>query len=447
MFDELTNEEIQKTKRVLKFIGRFLRKYLTLFLFSVYVFVMPVAATKDPILGFSVTRGYVIVGIILELLMFYSLTRLVTVYNESEALRFIKSETPIKSFSEKFRFIFGEKENIIELSIAVLLFLILPFTATVPCFEWLFLKEDSGFIEKSVFTLAILGVFFVIYILGYLSAIAFWDTKERQRQSDYNDLSENEQKKLKKTDKSEYHKTFWALVLGYFLGSIGLMFIIPAILMAFSPLLMLLIEPEVYVSIILIIVVPVVYRHVRAYNKRKKFIKDLKELCRRKRYVVSKVKDPYKSLFRPVDGESFNVRIGERKYSCKLIASQKRSRPLYIMKNGMGGWLITFRFINVYLFSYTKTFDFGWESDSKKVIIVNPVPQKVLTPKGTHIVPQEDTDFNIGPNTNTRKPLLTKTKEMSYADELDNGDIIDGYEFYTATGFLNALERDVIDKD
>ncbi len=447
MFDQLTNEEIQKTKRVLGFIGRFLRKYLTLFLFSIYVFVMPVAATKDPILGFSVTRGYVIVGIILELLMFYSLTRLVTVYNESEALRFIKSESPIKRFSEKIRFIFGEKENVIELSAAVLLFLLLPFTATVPCFEWLFLKEGSGFVEKSIFVLGILGIFFVIYLLGYFSAIAFWDTKERKRQADYNDLSENEQNKLKKADKSEFRKTFWALVAGYFLGSIGLMFIIPAILVAFSPLLLLLIEPEVYVSVILIIVVPVVYRHARAYSKRKKFIKELKELCRKKRYVISKIKDPYKSLFRLCEGESFNVRIGERKYSCKFIASKKRSRPLYIMKNGIGGWLITYRFINVYLFSYTKTFNFGWESNSKKVIIVNPVPQKVLTPKGTHIVPQENTDFYIGANTNTRKPLLTKTQEKVYDIELDNGDIVDGYELYTATGFLNALERNVIDKD
>jgi hypothetical protein len=36
---------------------------------------------------------------------------------------------------------------------------------------------------------------------------------------------------------------------------------------------------------------------------------------------------------------------------------------------------------------------------------------------------------------------------LEYATELDNCDIVGGYEYYTATGFLNALERDIIDKD
>ncbi len=447
MFDELTNENIRKTKRVLKFIGRFLRKYLTLLLFSIYVFQMPVLITKDPILGTSVSKEYVIIGIILEFLMFYSVTRLVTVYNEDETLRFINSKSPINTFSEKISFIFGEKENIIELSVFALLFILLPFTATVPCLEWLLLKQDNGFIAKSIFTIAVLGVFLIIYILGYFSAMAFWDTKERRRQVDYNDLAKNEQKQLKRSEKAAYRGTFAALVVGYFLGSIGIMFIIPAILMAFSPLLLLFLEPEVYVSIILIIVIPPIYRHVRAYRKRKQFIKELKELCRRKRYVVSKVKDPFKSLFRPCDGESFNVRIGERKYSCKLIASQKRSRPLYIMKNGIGGWLVTYKFISIYLFSYTKTFNFGWESDNKKVLIVNPVPQQVLTPKGTNVIPEENAEYYLSPKKGSLKPMFMKTQAKEFAVELDNCDIVDGYEFYTATGFLNALERDVIDKD
>ena len=447
MHDHMTSEETEQTKQYLRFAGRFVRKYLTLLLFSIYVFLMPTVLTKDPFLGFTVNKGYVITGTVIALFMFYSVQRLVTVYNAGSANLFLDNGSPITTFKEKIKHILSQKENRLELLIFALLFILLPVKLTVPCLEWLFLNGNEAFIPKALFTLGVLALLLVIYFMAYFSAMTYWDAKERARRDDLKNFSEEERKRYAKAEKKTFKNMFSGIIVGYFLGSIGLMFLLPAIFMAFSPLLILLIEPAVYIPLSLIIIIPPIFRRVRAYRKRKKFFAVLTELCRKKRYILSKIKNPYKSIFGPCEGETFNVRIGEKKYSCKIISSLKRNRDLYIMKNGIGGWFIRWKFISIELFSYTKTFEFGWESDAKKVLIVNPVPKRVLTPKGEHAIPEENTEYYVSQRMGGLKAMVLKTTSQEYATELDNCDIVGGYEFYTATGFLNALERDIIDKD
>ena len=447
MYDELTKEEIEQTKRNFRIARRFVRKYLTLLLFSLYIYWMPILATKDPVLGFRVTKGFVIAGAIVTIFLFYSLTRVITVYNSDATDEFINSETPIKTFKEKLGFIFGRNENKLEIVLATLIYLILPFGATSPCFEWLFIGENGGFVAKAIFTIGMLSGSLIVYVLAHLSAIKFWDSKERKRQADISVMSKGEQKLLNKADKRSYRNMFLLLLVGYFVGSAGLLFFIPALLMMLLPFFLLMVQPEVYITAIVLILFPAVFRHVRAMSKRRKFIKELTQLCKTKKYRLSRIKSPYKSIFRPCLGENFKVSIRDKTYSCKLIASKRRGRPLYIMKNGIGGWLVQWKFISIELLSYTKTFEFGWESNYKKIIIVNPVPQKVLTPKGGSAIPEENTDYYISPKKGGLKPLIMKTTNKEYAVELDNCDIVDGYEFYTATGFINALDRDIIDKD
>ena len=110
--------------------------------------------------------------------------------------------------------------------------------------------------------------------------------------------------------------------------------------------------------------------------------------------------------------------------------------------------MIQWKFISIELLSYTKTFSFGWEADCKKILIINPVPKKLLTPKGTSAIPvDEESEYYISPKSGGLKPMVLKVTPKEPTVELDNGDIIGGYEIYTARAFLNALERDVIDID
>lgn len=201
---------------------------------------------------------------------------------------------------------------------------------------------------------------------------------------------------------------------------------------------------KIAIAVVLIIVLPFTVRSAKALYKRRKFIKALNRLCREKKFKLSKIKHPYRSLFSLFEGESFVVSNGKKTYACKLIAAKKRSLPLYIMNGGKGAFLVKIRFLRIVLFSYTKSFNFGFESKYKKILIINPISKKLLFPRADFT---NDTDEQTEIAVRTKTRLNVSITSNLSSRELDNADIIDGYEIYNATGFLNALERDCIDRD
>ena len=66
------------------------------------------------------------------------------------------------------------------------------------------------------------------------------------------------------------------------------------------------------------------------------------------------------------------------------------------------------------LFEYKKSFDFAYESDARKVPIINSVPQKMQ--------------------------LLWENKHI----KLEDGDRLGEYTLYTEQSFLNALDRECL---
>ncbi len=449
MFDNMNNSDVTKIKRRMKYIGRFLRKYLTLVLFSLYVYWLPIFITKDRYYGFYVTEGYVITGVLLLLLMTYSAIRLVNVYNNEMALRFINSERPIKTFSDKLRFIFGQIENRFELAVFGILYVILPMGSTSPGFAYLLVGDERGFIAKIKLCVVVLPILLIIYIISNLSAIKYWDTAERRKINESKNMSDREMENADKKEKKDFKNTFSGLIIGFFLGSMVLMFFFPPLIASIAPLVLALVHPLTICIIIALICVPHLIRITKALIKRRKFIDELKRVCKQRRYVLSKIKAPYKSIFKLQEGESFNVRIGDRRFSCKFITCTRKNRPLYIMKNGIAAWLVRIKFISIDLFSYTKSFYFGWEADCKKVIIINPTAKSLYAPKGDIILPDDNAELYVSPKGGmARRPMIAALSPKQQSSlPLDNGDIVDGYEVYAATAFLNALERDVIDID
>lgn len=201
---------------------------------------------------------------------------------------------------------------------------------------------------------------------------------------------------------------------------------------------------KIAIAIVLIIILPFAVRSLKALHKRRKFLKSLEKLCKERKFRLSRIKHPYRSLFSLFEGESFTVSNGKKSYACKLIAAKKRSRPLYIMNGGKGTFLIKIRFLRMVLFSYTKSFNFGFESNHKKILIINPIPQRILFPRADFT---DDTDELSEISVRTKTRLKVSVNSNLDSRELDNGDIIDGYEIYAGKAFLNALERDCIDKD
>ncbi len=446
MYDNLTNEQVKKIKLGIGISKRFFEKFLILTIFNQFIFFVPIIITKDPFEGFYVTKSIVIVGVIISFLLFYSVTRMTTVYYEDMANRFIDISPAPEGFGRRLSFIFSQKEVRYELITFGAVYLILPPKLIHAGYVWLFAGFESGLIAKLKVLAITLPILFIIYILANLSALNYWNKEGRKTREKYQDLSEKELSDHKKSEKSERIRFKLTLIFSYFLGSMALIFFIPALLMALSPILTLFLNFKFLIFALLLIFFPWIYRNARAIIKRYKFLRQLKKLCRERKYRLSKIQDPYKSLFKPSEGENFSVYIQKKRYSCKLITSKKRSQPIYIMPNGTAAFLVKVRFLKLVLFSYTKSFQYSYEADCKKVLIINPIPQKVLLPR-KEFDDLMDEDSVLAGKAGNRLFATGVSNRTPDSVELDNADIVGGFEIYSASAFLNALERDCIDID
>jgi hypothetical protein len=87
-----------------------------------------------------------------------------------------------------------------------------------------------------------------------------------------------------------------------------------------------------------------------------------------------------------------------------------------LSEGGICTFVHTLIVFKIKIFSYNTTFKFDFDADGQKLIIINPVPNDIM---------------------NAYDGSVTT---------LDNGDVIGGYKIFTASGFLNALERNCIDR-
>jgi len=168
-----------------------------------------------------------------------------------------------------------------------------------------------------------------------------------------------------------------------------------------------------------LVILPPLFRAVRGISKRKAFIKQLINACSRRGYELSEIKVPFKSLFQPYTGESFTVKTDKKTYSCKLLCCLKKRIPLVLHEDGKGEHIhvisIGKKGARLEIFRYVKTFNFGYESEHDKVLIVVPVSKFMQTNRAGKIF------------------------------DVDNGEEIGKYKMFAGTGFINALERECID--
>ena len=75
----------------------------------------------------------------------------------------------------------------------------------------------------------------------------------------------------------------------------------------------------------------------------------------------------------------------------------------------------TLKIRKVKIFSYKTVQHFGYDSEKTKILIVNPVPKKLMAYKGT-------------------------------IAEIDNGEIVGDYKIYNATAFVRALDNDILER-
>ena len=122
---------------------------------------------------------------------------------------------------------------------------------------------------------------------------------------------------------------------------------------------------------------------------------------------------PYRSLFALYDGENLRLNANGRVYSVKFLSGKSRRKPLVLHEDGVCEFLTVVRFARAEVTRLSRAYEFAWESEGYKVLLLDPVPYKVMNVRG---------------------------------EELDNGSVVGEYKIFTGTAFLNALERACVER-
>ncbi len=295
---------------------------------------------------------------------------------------------------QRMSFILRESGLIPKSIATALIYLILPIKWTHPALA-VALKIGDSFTQKLIALSAFLPILFIIAILSELSAYTYW--QKYRSQAFYG--------------KNAEIKEALTIGLAYAPGEILLINSIPFI-DSNKHIIRQLLTFKLFLAIIIPVILTVACIYLRAILKRRKCIKELRRICREKGYALSDIKDPYRSVFKICEGESFKVSMGNKCYSCKLIGSRSSLDPIALYPNG------TLVFLEKNPLKVTTTiYKFAYDSEHPRILIINPTPKHVYA-----------------------------SQKESRLVKIDNGDRVGKYKFYTATAFLRALELDVLDR-
>ena len=196
-------------------------------------------------------------------------------------------------------------------------------------------------------------------------------------------------------------------------------------------------------------------RYLRAIRIRRKFLRQLKDTCQKNRYHLSKIKKPYRSLFFVTDGISFSIQDKDGKqYDCKLLHSIKRTAPMFFHSDGFATLVSPINFFKAELGYRVKTMPYSFESDNPKCVIVCPIPRAFYARN-------EASDSDVDSAVTESKFIFAgiggarmgagglhemELPKNARSRVMDIGDSFNGYKFFNATAFLNAIEFNVFEK-
>ena len=330
----------------------------------------------------------------------YSFMRLKSIYSVPLYGHFLENR-PKKSFLAHVAFLFRDWSFWVECAVLTLAYLLLPTAFTHPFLTELIWLHMGG-LNPALVLAILIPMQLVICLLANLSALSLWQHDARW---------EKHEKKNSKTARFIY------LIPIYAFAPIALLSIwnfvsmyVPLIFRAVG----LFLSPLLIVLILLLVLFVVSFNYFRIFSIRKKCIEAIKKACGEKEIGITEINSPYLSAFRVCEGESFQIKVGEKTYSCKLVGSTKRTLPMAIHPCGELRFFHALRLRGVTLFSYTTVKKFAYDSEHVKILIVNPVPKKLLGYFGNRTL------------------------------EIDNGSCVGDYKIYNATAFVRAIETDTL---
>ncbi len=397
-------------EKVIRIMAVSVRSILRILLFLLICLVPSAAAVGTQFEGDRVVSAPYITlfaGLIIVLLAFFSIVRYAVLFDTEMRERYMAEHELIETFSDKLRF-FGEYRKLVYSAGAVaVLYWIIPLGIWFPITPVLF-GSNVSILEKLTSFPLIGAVFVAVAIRAMISAMNFWNE----------DVLLTRYKRFDYTYKN-YLKKSLILFAAYFIG--GSLFIVAANAV-WTTLVLNIINfnrrsfNTLMTLLVVLVIIPFFFRNINALLKRKKFIKQLKKKCEEHRCSLSEIRHPYASLFKNYNEYNFEFEKDGKTYACKLLCSKHRLRPMTFYEEGIGANTRIIRIKKTELFRINKYFRYSFDSDLKKLLVINPIPKMLYA------------------------------SEKGKSELIDNGDRVREYKVYSATALVNAIDRNTLDR-
>ena len=352
-----------------------------------------------------------IISIAIIPMLFYSLVRLTTIFDEMIIPQVLQAGA--KTGKQRLLLFFRIKKFYVEFILLAFFWNIFPKQVSFYAIWNVFLRGNDTIFNNIIFSICFTAAMFIVFLIAKLSAIRVIPLPKQKAESLMRDRIYITKKK--KEGQDSFFKQLFIVLIAYWMAPLALVLFIPFVL-SFVQLFYYTITWKLILYIALIVFVAFIFSYIRTFIKRRSFLNGLKKVVQENNIDISEISNPYRSLFGLVQGEDFNFTRGGKKYSCKLLHARRRGTPMFISEGGICTFVHTLIVFKIKIFSYNTTFKFDFESENKKIVIINPVPNDIM---------------------NAYDGSITT---------LDNGDVIGGYKIFTGSGFLNALERNCIDR-
>ena len=307
-----------------------------------------------------------------------------------------------KGLMGNIRSVFLSMDLYVEYMVIVLLSLLVPLP--FDCVGMAFFGE--GFTAGQVVAVS-LPILLVLEIIAHLSVRSAWGTDAPKAQTA---KAEKTRSPLTKTVKSV---GFAAFVYGS--AAVSIPWFLPVIITLGNLGGGAMVFLYIAIAVVMAILSVVGIYYLRAMKKRKEFVTRLKKYCGAQSVTLSDIRRPYRSLFAQHRGFDFTMETGGQAYACKLMGSVFPGSPMVFADTGEGIRQDTLRMFRVDILQVNTRVDYRMEDappDSKKILIVVPVPQNIYASVGG-----------------------------SPPRPADTGEPLGEYTLYNATGFFGALER------
>ncbi len=427
-------------KQVFKRAIRFLEILLLPMLVAKFLYYYPMLSIRENFfIDYRMVLEVLVVAIIINLMLLFSITRIVAIEDDMLKNDFYAVFGWDAKFGKKALFFIKHRRIQIAAAIVASIYIMFPIEFTSPAFAELVLKGSTNFGLKLLGKLLVIAALLFDGLMALNSATHVWITEQKR---------EGKQEKRSKF-------AIVGIVLAYAVGGLylpvvndlilSLIQIVAAFFKEFKSV-------PMYIAVGLLILSPFIYKYAKAISTRKKLIKGLKRLQKEENCIVTKVKSPYKSIFKQYIGESFKLTTESgKKYSCKVLGTASKNTPFIIYPNGSASYIASVGFFKSEAFSYNKSISFAYEADEPKILILNPIPKFCYTVLGSETVDfkakKRDDEYAEPITTGSHKaPKVVYVTYNGKTVPIDNGDVIGGYKIYSTSAFINAADRDCLDR-